>query len=142
MAGACRRPCNRSRGEKYGDGREHEQARHIGPERMKAFIVRHGYSGRTRPEVLVERLRTHLLTAAPGTTFAQPGLRPHRDLRLHRGTLLPNSSEASVITGRAASGAMSVLCDGLKGTSWVSGRRGLGVRRCRCARTRERTFLP
>ncbi|MEU6012156.1 hypothetical protein [Streptomyces sp. NPDC047453] len=35
---------------------------------MKAFIGRHGYSGRTRPEVLVERLRAHLLTAAPGTT--------------------------------------------------------------------------
>jgi hypothetical protein len=56
-------------------------------------------------------------------------------------TLLPNSSEASVITGHAASGAMSVLGDGLKGTSWVSGRGELGVRRCRCARTRERRFL-
>ncbi|WP_435215623.1 IS110 family transposase [Streptomyces sp. bgisy034] len=44
-----------------------EQARRIGPERMKAFTGRHGYSGRTRLEVLVERLRTHLLTAAPGT---------------------------------------------------------------------------
>ncbi|MFF4147384.1 IS110 family transposase [Streptomyces sp. NPDC001698] len=44
-----------------------EQARRVGPERMKAFTGRHGYSGRTRPEVLVERLRTHLLSAAPGT---------------------------------------------------------------------------
>jgi hypothetical protein len=44
-----------------------EQARRVGPERMKAFTGRHGYSGRTRPEVLVERLRAHLLAAAPGT---------------------------------------------------------------------------
>ncbi|MGW2074934.1 IS110 family transposase [Streptomyces sp. NPDC001953] len=48
-----------------------EQARRIGPERMKAFIGRRGYSGRTRPEVLVERLRAHLLSAAPGTTFGK-----------------------------------------------------------------------
>ena len=30
--------------------------------------LRHGYSGRTRPELLVERLRTNLLSASPGTT--------------------------------------------------------------------------
>ncbi|WP_188897160.1 IS110 family RNA-guided transposase [Microlunatus endophyticus] len=40
----------------------------LGPSRMAAFCSRHGYSGRTRPEVLVERLRPHLLHAAPGTT--------------------------------------------------------------------------
>ena len=35
---------------------------------MQAFTGRHGYSGRTRPEVLVERLRTNLLAASDGTT--------------------------------------------------------------------------
>lgn len=35
---------------------------------MAAFCTRHGYSGRTRPELLVERLRTNLLTASPDTT--------------------------------------------------------------------------
>ncbi|MBZ9641113.1 IS110 family transposase [Streptomyces sp. PSKA30] len=42
-----------------------EQARRIGVERMRAFTGRHGYSGRTRPEVLLERLRTHLLRPSP-----------------------------------------------------------------------------
>jgi transposase len=45
-----------------------EQARRVGGGRMEAFCRRHGYSGRTRPEVLVERLRPHLLAAGPGTT--------------------------------------------------------------------------
>jgi Transposase len=40
----------------------------IGSARMAAFCSRHGYSGRTRPELLVERLRTNLLSASPGTT--------------------------------------------------------------------------
>jgi transposase len=40
----------------------------IGSARMAAFCARHGYSGRTRPELLVERLRTNLLSASPGTT--------------------------------------------------------------------------
>ena len=40
----------------------------IGPLRMAAFCARHGYSGRTRPELLVERLRTNLLSASAGTT--------------------------------------------------------------------------
>ncbi len=35
---------------------------------MAAFCTRHGYSGRTRPELLVERLRTNLLSASAGTT--------------------------------------------------------------------------
>jgi transposase len=45
-----------------------EQAGRVGPARMAAFCARHGYSGRTAPEALVERLRPHLLAAATGTT--------------------------------------------------------------------------
>ena len=45
-----------------------EQAGRIGPARMAAFCSRHGYSGRTRPEVLTARLRAHLLSGSPGTT--------------------------------------------------------------------------
>ena len=44
------------------------QARRIGTARMAAFCARHGYSGRTSPEVLTSRLRAHLLTGSPGTT--------------------------------------------------------------------------
>ena len=39
----------------------------IGPARMAAFCARHGYSGRTRPELLIERLRANLLSASAGT---------------------------------------------------------------------------
>jgi transposase len=45
-----------------------EQAGRVGAVRMAAFCARHGYSGRTPAETLVERLRASLLTAAPGTT--------------------------------------------------------------------------
>lgn len=45
-----------------------DAARKVGPERMARFCRRHGYSGRTDPAVLVERLRPHLLGASPGTT--------------------------------------------------------------------------
>lgn len=45
-----------------------EAARRVGPERMARFCHRHGYSGRTDPAALVERLRPHLLNASPGTT--------------------------------------------------------------------------
>ncbi len=45
-----------------------EQAGRVGAARMAAFCARHGYSGRTRPELLVERLRTNLLSASAGTT--------------------------------------------------------------------------
>ncbi len=44
------------------------QAARVGTARMAAFCARHGYSGRTRPELLVERLRTNLLSASAGTT--------------------------------------------------------------------------
>jgi transposase len=44
------------------------QAGRIGPARMAAFCSRHGHSGRTRPELLVERLRANLLAASSGTT--------------------------------------------------------------------------
>lgn len=40
----------------------------VGASRMAAFCTRHGYSGRTQPELLVERLRTNLLSASTGTT--------------------------------------------------------------------------
>lgn len=45
-----------------------EQAGRVGAARMAAFCARHGYSGRTRPELLVERLRANLLGASQGTT--------------------------------------------------------------------------
>jgi transposase len=45
-----------------------EKASRIGASRMAAFCERHGYSGRTRPEVLVERLRPHLHQPSAGTT--------------------------------------------------------------------------
>jgi transposase len=44
------------------------QARRIGTARMAAFCSRHGYSGRTSPEILTARLRAHLLAGSPGTT--------------------------------------------------------------------------
>jgi transposase len=45
-----------------------QQAARVTPARMEAFCRRHGYSGRTSPDVLAARLRPHLLTASPGTT--------------------------------------------------------------------------
>src|SRR5512132_3648219 len=39
----------------------------VGPQRMARFLARHRYTGRVKPEVLVERLRTNLLSGAPGT---------------------------------------------------------------------------
>ena len=45
-----------------------QQASRIGSSRMAGFCHRHGYSGRTPPEVLVERLRPHLHQPSPGTT--------------------------------------------------------------------------
>ncbi len=45
----------------------HAAAR-IGQARMQGFMDRHGYSGRIPAEVLLERLRPHLLSAGPGTT--------------------------------------------------------------------------
>jgi transposase len=45
-----------------------EQARRIGTAPMAAFCARHGYSGRTSPEILTARLQAHLLAGSPGTT--------------------------------------------------------------------------
>ena len=42
------------------------EAARVGPARMQRFCARHGYTGRTDPAVLVQRMRPHLLTAAPG----------------------------------------------------------------------------
>ncbi|MFE0028828.1 IS110 family transposase [Amycolatopsis sp. NPDC059021] len=44
-----------------------EQAARVGIARMDGFCRRHGYSGRTEPAVLVDRLRPHLLSASEGT---------------------------------------------------------------------------
>jgi transposase len=44
-----------------------EHASRVATARMEAFCRRHGYSGRTKPDVLVERLRPHLLAASEGT---------------------------------------------------------------------------
>jgi transposase len=43
------------------------QAGRVGVARMDAFCHRHGYSGRTPADVLVDRLRPHLLAGSPGT---------------------------------------------------------------------------
>lgn len=40
-----------------------EQAGRVAASRMEAFCRRHGCSGRTKPQVLVDRMRPHLLTA-------------------------------------------------------------------------------
>lgn len=45
-----------------------DQARRVGTDRMERFCRRHGYSGRTEPQVLVDRLKPHLLGASQGTT--------------------------------------------------------------------------
>jgi transposase len=45
-----------------------EQAARVGTARMDGFCRRHGYSGRTDPAVLVDRLRPHLLGAGQGTS--------------------------------------------------------------------------
>jgi transposase len=45
-----------------------ELASRIGPARMARFCRRHGYSGRVPPELLVERLRPHLLASSAGST--------------------------------------------------------------------------
>ena len=42
-------------------------ATRLGPARMQGFLDRHGYTGRVPAELLVERLRTHLLAATPGS---------------------------------------------------------------------------
>lgn len=45
-----------------------DQARRVGTARMDRFCHRQGYSGRTDPQVLVDRMRPHLLGASQGTT--------------------------------------------------------------------------
>ena len=45
-----------------------DQAKRVGSARMDAFCRRQHYTGRVDPQVLVERLQPHLLTASPGTT--------------------------------------------------------------------------
>ena len=45
-----------------------DQARRVGADRMQRFCHRQSYSGRTEPQVLVDRLKPHLLTASEGTT--------------------------------------------------------------------------
>jgi transposase len=42
-------------------------ATRVGPARMQGFLDRHGYTGRVPAALLVERLRTHLLAATPGS---------------------------------------------------------------------------
>lgn len=44
-----------------------EQAGRVGPARMEAFCKRQGYTGRVSPEVLVDRLRPHLISGNDGT---------------------------------------------------------------------------
>jgi transposase len=48
-----------------------EQAARLGERRMDAFLKRHSYRGRVPADVLVRRLRTHLLGASTGTTVAR-----------------------------------------------------------------------
>jgi transposase len=44
-----------------------QAALRLGQCRMQAFLDRHGYTGRVPAELLVERLRTNLLSATPGS---------------------------------------------------------------------------
>lgn len=44
------------------------QVKRIGQVRMEQFTTREGYTGRVAPDVLVERIRPHLLSASEGTT--------------------------------------------------------------------------
>ena len=55
-------------------------AAQVGAARMEQFCRRHGYTGRTDPAVLIERLRPHLLQASEGTTASTPD-RIERDRR-------------------------------------------------------------
>lgn len=48
-----------------------EQASRVGVQRMARFLAANGYRGRQSPEVLVDRLRAHLLRASLGTTAAR-----------------------------------------------------------------------
>jgi transposase len=48
-----------------------EHAARLGEKRMEAFLKRHSYRGRVPADVLVERLRSHLLHASTGTTVAR-----------------------------------------------------------------------
>jgi transposase len=48
-----------------------EHAARLGERRMDAFLKRHSYRGRVPADVLVGRLRTHLLRASAGTTAAR-----------------------------------------------------------------------
>ena len=50
-------------------------AARIGPARMAAFCARHGYSGSTKPELLVDRLRANLLSSADGPLTARRSAR-------------------------------------------------------------------
>jgi len=45
-----------------------DQARRVKTGRMAAFCARQQYSGRTNPQVLVDRITPHLLSASEGTT--------------------------------------------------------------------------
>jgi len=45
-----------------------DQARRVGTARMERFCRRQHYSGRVDPQVLVDRLKPHLLVASEGTT--------------------------------------------------------------------------
>ena len=45
-----------------------DQARRVKTARMAAFCARQQYSGRTNPQVLVDRITPHLLSASEGTT--------------------------------------------------------------------------
>lgn len=46
-------------------------AAHMAEARMEQFLTRHSYRGRQPASLIVDRLRTHLLEASPGTTAAR-----------------------------------------------------------------------
>jgi transposase len=70
------------------------QAGRITAERMGAFTGRHGYSGRQKPEALLERIAPHLLSASEGTVVNKH-LRAH-DKRL--GELLDMHPDTPIFT--------------------------------------------
>ena len=89
-----------------------DAAARVGPARMARFCARHSYSGRVTAEVLVERMRPHLLAASHGTqdgkqfsalmlvdqleTAQHPDpLLQHASGHVDAGTRTPTSSQAS-----------------------------------------------
>jgi len=72
-----------------------EEAERLTVHRLDRFLARHGYSGRTAPEVLVERLRTHAGTPNRGVDAARArAMLALVDLLEHAGRVLDDYEAA------------------------------------------------